>query len=388
MQKRPFGKTGIDVSILGFGCMRLPLTDPGDPASIDYDLASAMLHTGIEGGINYVDTAYPYHSRPGVTAGESEPFLGKALQGGWRDKIYLATKLFARDLKSRAQMDALLDEQLERLQTTHIDFYLIHNLHRNNWPFVRDLGLYDFFEKARAGGKIRHIGFSFHDNYDLFEEILDDYPWEFAQIQYNYLDVEHQAGIKGLKLASGKGVGTAIMEPLRGGFLIKSMPDETRDLLARARPAWSLADWGLRWIWNHPEADLVLSGMSTMEQVQENLAMANSASLLTARDLAAIDEVRAYFRSRVKVGCTSCGYCMPCPSGLTIPKLLGLYNDYYLFDADASRARAKMFYSMTTPKDVRASACVHCGACEEKCPQGIAVSEAMTEIATLYETGK
>ena len=388
MQKRPFGKTGKDVSILGFGCMRLPLIDPGDPASIDFEQAAAMLYKGVEGGINYVDTAYPYHSRPGVVPGASEPFLGKALQGGWRDKAYLATKLFVRNLKSREQMDELLDEQLARLQTTHIDFYLVHNLNKNCWPFVRDLGLYDFLEKARARGKIRHIGFSFHDNYGLFEDIINDYPWEFAQIQYNYLDVEYQAGLKGLRLAANKGIGMAVMEPLRGGFLVKSVPDEARDILARVHPEWSLADWGLRWVWNHPEASVVLSGMSTMEQVEKNLAMVNSVSPLTGGEIAAVDAVRSYFRSRIKAGCTACGYCMPCPSGLTIPKLLELYNDYYLFDTDASRARARMFYSMTTPKGERASACVHCRACEEKCPQGIAVSEAMTAMAALYETEK
>ena len=387
MLKRPFGKTGKDVSILGFGCMRLPLTDPADPASIDYDHASAMLYRGIEGGINYVDTAYPYHSRPGVIAGESEPFLGKALQGGWRDKVYLATKLFSREVRSREQMDVLLDHQLERLQTTHIDFYLIHNLHRNTWPRVRDLGLYDFFEKARASGKIRHVGFSFHDHYDLFEQIVNDYPWEFAQIQYNYLDVNNQAGLKGLNLAAGTGMGVAIMEPLRGGFLVKSMPEEARAILSAVRPEWSLAEWGMRWVWNHPRADVVLSGVSTMEQLEENLALAKSFSPLSPQDVEAVDAVRDLFQKRIRVGCTACGYCMPCPVGLNIPKILSLYNDYYLFDAEASRKRAKMFYGLTTPKEEMASNCIQCGACEEKCPQHIPVSGAMGDIATLFESG-
>jgi predicted aldo/keto reductase-like oxidoreductase len=381
-----FGKTGKQLSRLGFGCMRLPLADPADPGNIDQDLASAMLRKAIDSGVNYVDTAYPYH-RSGMAraAGNGEPAVGEALKGGYREKTNLATKLPCWAVESRGDMDRLLDEQLERLQTSHIDFYLAHNLNRAVWPKMRTLGLFDFLEAAKRDGRILHAGFSFHDNYAMFQDILASYAWEFTQIQYNYLDADFQAGRRGLALAAGRGVPVIVMEPLRGGFLVNHMPDHLKVRLRALRPAWSLAEWGLRWLWSQPEVGLVLSGMSNMEQVEDNLAIANGDADLTEEDSAALDEARAYFMGRIKIGCTGCAYCMPCPSGVNIPQVLSKYNNYFLFETAAGRQSAKANYRMNIGGKTGARNCSHCRACEAKCPQSLPVSDEMTEVAALME---
>jgi predicted aldo/keto reductase-like oxidoreductase len=384
MQKRFLGKTGLELSILGFGCMRLPVTNPGDPTSINYDLATAMLRKAIDQGVNYVDTAWPYHGNDRTKPGESEVLVGRALQGGYREKVQLATKLPTWFLESKKQMNDILDAQLKRLGVAQIDFYLAHNLNDLVWSKVRELGLFQFFDEALKDGRIRRAGFSFHDTYALFEEIMQSYHWDMAQIQYNYLDVDYQAGRRGVQLAHDRGVGLVVMEPLRGGFLIDHMPDEMKKLLAGVRPDWSLADWGLRWIWNQPEVGVVLSGMSAMNQVEENLAIASSAKALSEKELAAVDEVRELFRLRLKVNCTACGYCMPCPEGVSIPKNLGFYNDYYLMDADEVRARTKYFFSAQMADHETFRHCAHCRQCEEKCPQGIDISDRMEAMAEIF----
>ena len=384
MEKRLFGKTGEEVSLLGFGCMRLPLLGK-DPSAIDEETATGMLHAAIAAGVNYVDTAFNYHGNDRMKSGSSELFVGRALRGGYREKVKIATKLPTWAVKSRSDMERIMEAQLERLQTDHLDFYLAHNLNAGVWPAIREMGLLDFLEAAKADGRIRHIGFSFHDRYSLFEEIVGAYAWEFAQIQYNYLDIDYQAGQRGLALAAERGLGIAIMEPLRGGFLINHMTEDFKTMLRQVRPDWSLADWGLRWLWNQPAIHVVLSGASTREQIDENLRIALScrANALTERELQALSTVRDFFLKRIRVHCTGCGYCMPCPEGVNIAKNFIFYNDYGLMDHDETRARARFFYGNMNAEE-KASSCTHCQSCEARCPQNLPISDLMRDVAATF----
>lgn len=264
MPRRILGNSGLEVSQLGFGCMRLPLAGE-NPAEIDVPKATAMIRRAIDAGVNYIDTAYPYHSDDHARPGRSEPVVGRALADGYRERVLVATKLPLWIVETRADMDRILDDQLRRLDTPYLDVYLAHNVNDGVWPKARELGLLSFFTAALKDGRIRHAAFSFHDRYGLFEEVLACYDWSMAQIQYNYLDVDHQAGLRGLRLAAGRGVGVVVMEPLRGGFLVNNLSEPARRILNEARPAWSLAEWALRWVLDHPEAATALSGMSTME---------------------------------------------------------------------------------------------------------------------------
>ncbi len=265
---RKMGKTGEEVSALGFGCMRLPTLQDG---KIDLPEATKMLRFAIDNGVNYVDTAWGYHN------GESEPFVGEALKDGYRERVHLATKLPSWLIKTREDMDHYLDEQLKRLQTDSIDFYLIHALNRRFWKNLKENDLFDFMDKALNQGKIKHIGFSFHDTLEVFKEIVDSYNWEFCQIQYNYVDLKYQAGAEGLRYASKKNMGIVIMEPLRGGRLANRVPPEVADLWKSAPKKRTPAQWALRWLWNDPDIGVVLSGMSNMEQVEENIETAKRA---------------------------------------------------------------------------------------------------------------
>ena len=384
MQKRLFGRTGLELSILGFGCMRLPVLDPKDPSTIDFEKASAMLHRAIEAGVNYVDTAWPYHGTDRVNPGASETFVARALKGGFREKVSLATKLPTWLVETRADLNKYLDLQLKRLETGRIDFYLAHNLNTSVWPRMKELKIREFLAEAVRDGRIGWAGFSFHDDYGLFEEIVTGYDWDFAQIQYNYLDEHYQAGRPGLELAAARGLGVVIMEPLRGGFLIRYMPEDMRKILAGVRPDWSLADWALRWLWNQPQVGVVLSGMTEMPQVTENLAIAATAGPLSEKESAALDLVKELFKKRIKAACTACGYCLPCPQGVAIPKVLGHYNDYYLLDAEEVRARAQFVFGAQMAPFEYPQNCAGCRECEEKCPQGLSISEIMAEAAKLF----
>ena len=385
MKQRILGKTGESVSILGFGCMRLPIAGP-DPSCIDEDLAIAMIRTAVDRGVNYVDTAWPYHGAKGFAdPGASEPLVGKALAGAYRDKAKVATKLPTWLVRTRADMNRFLDLQLKRLQRSCIDFYLAHTLNARFWEAMKQADLAGFFDEARKDGRIKHVGFSFHDRFAVFQDIVEGYSWDFAQIQYNYLDQNYQAGAEGMKLAAQKGLGLVIMEPLRGGFLVKNVPDALRARLAGVRPAWSLADWALRWLWNQPEISVVLSGMSTMEHVEENLNIASVDELFTQADESAVAFVRDAFLSRIKVGCTGCGYCLPCPEGVNIPRNFTLYNDYFLSDDEKTRGHIKYVYGnlILVPGEM-ADRCQRCGQCEEKCPQQLPVGEEMMKVADLF----
>lgn len=366
---------GVDreLSILGFGCMRLPVKSDGH---VNEPLAIRMIRHAIDHGVNYIDTAYPYHN------GESETVVGKALKDGYREKVSLATKLPSWLIESREDMDKYLNEQLQKLQTDHIDFYLVHSLVKNTWDKVEGLGVKDFLDSAMADGRIRYPGFSFHDDLKTFKRITDAYGWKFCQIQYNYMDEHYQAGTPGLRYAAKKGLGVIVMEPLRGGVLAKQVPAAV-DVWDASGIKRSPAEWGLRWAWEHPEVTVVLSGMSDMAQVVENLQSAENGlpGSLSKKEMALYCKVRKLFRSRVKVKCSGCGYCMPCPNGVDIPCCFEMYNSAYMYE-DAEYA--KQVYGFATRGGSEASKCQECGKCEELCPQSIPIPEKLIEVKELF----
>jgi len=375
VQYRPFGKLDWQVSALGFGAMRLPTNENDE---IDETQARQMLYYAIEHGVNYVDTAYPYHH------GTSETFLGRALQGGYRQKVKLATKLPSWEIHTAADFDKFLNLQLQRLQTDYVDFYLLHALNKNNWPKLRDLGVLEWAEKAIAAGRFRYLGFSFHDDYETFQQIVDAYDWTMCQIQYNYMDVENQAGMRGLQYAASKGMAIVIMEPLLGGKLVDP-PAAVQAIWNRAPIQRSAVGWALHWLWNQPEVSVVLSGMSTLAQVEENVALAEASGVarLTSEELALYDEVRQAYHALTAIPCTACGYCMPCPQGVDIPANFANYNQAIMYDkAEAARGQYRWWkYAYEVQHnfdhDIRAAQCIQCGECETKCPQNIPISQWM-----------
>jgi uncharacterized protein len=379
MLYRKFGKTNEMVSILGFGCMRLPLIPGGDATQIDEEQSIKLVRYAIDQGVNYIDTAYPYHGTGMGSGGQSEPFVAKALKNGYREKVKLATKLPSWLIKTREDMDHYLNEQLKRLDTDYIDFYLVHSLNAAVWPKLKELGINEFLDQAIKDGRIKHAGFSFHDKADLFKEIVDYYDWSFCQIQYNYLDENFQAGTEGLEYAAKKGLGITIMEPLRGGKLAGNLPEAARDVFGQADIKRTPADWALRWVWDHPEVSVVLSGMNTMDQVTENLKTASEAeaSSLTGKETEIIDRVKAIYKERIKVNCTACSYCMPCPKGVNIPGCFAAYNNYHIFGE-------KDGYAWVAPAQ-RASNCVECGKCETHCPQGIQIRQELKNVRAVFE---
>ena len=380
MLYRRFGKTNEMVSILGFGCMRLPLLPGGDASKIDEKLAIKLVRHAIDGGVNYIDTAYPYHGTGMAKGGQSEPFVAKALKDGYREKVKIATKLPSWLIKTREDMDRYLNEQLERLETDCIDFYLVHTLNSKLWPILKEAGIAEFLDQAIKDGRIKHAGFSFHDKHNLFTEIVDYYDWSFCQIQYNYLDEDFQAGTEGLEYAAQKGLGMTIMEPLKGGKLAGKLPEAAQNAFEQTEVKRTAADWALRWVWNHPEVSIVLSGMNTMDQVTENLKSASDAEVnsLTVQEVSAIDQVKAIFKERIKVNCTACGYCMPCPEGVDIPTCFAMYNNYHMFGKEEA-------YNIWLTAKQKAASCVECGLCETHCPQGILIRQELKKVTAVFE---
>jgi len=383
MLYREAGKTGQKLSILGFGAMRLP-TLGGKAHRIDEPQAQAMLDYALRHGVNYFDTAYVYHSEIPFQAGMSEVFLGRALKPH-RQRVHLATKLPSWFVKSRADMDRFLDEQLARLQTDHIDFYLLHSLNADTWKNLHRLDVTAFLDAALADGRIKFAGFSFHDEAPLFQEILEAYDWAFCQVQYNYMDEQFQAGSQGLELAAARGVAVIVMEPLRGGSLVNRLPPDVQALWQRANR--TPVEGALRFVWNRPEVSVVLSGMSSMEQVIENvrLAEAGRPHSLSSKDLALIAEVRAIYQARTRVRCTNCGYCLPCPSGVAIPINFQQLNNLSMYGA---RDTANFFYYHILAADQRASHCEDCGQCEDLCPQKIPIRAMLQEVVKELEPAR
>jgi predicted aldo/keto reductase-like oxidoreductase len=367
MRYRDFGRLDWKPSALGFGAMRLPTID-GDPGRIDEPEATRMVRYAIDHGVNYVDTAYPYHQE------NSEPFLGRALGDGYRERIKLATKLPSWMVKASEDFDRYLNEQLQRLRTEQIDFYLLHALNAQNWANVRDLGVLSCAESAMADGRIGHLGFSFHDTLEVFKEIVDATDlWLFCQIQYNYMDIENQAGTEGLRYAADKGLAVVIMEPLRGGLLAGKVPPVVQEVWDAAPRRRTPADWALQWVWNHSEVSVVLSGMSTMEQVEQNVASASESGpgTLTEEGLDIVSRVRDKYRGLAPILCTSCQYCQPCPSGVNIPRIFEVYNDAVMYGDEQAGREAYQWVE----EERRAELCVECGECVEKCPQHIDIPD-------------
>jgi hypothetical protein len=350
--------------------MRFPLIDEHDPTTINETEATKMLHYAIDNGVNYLDTAYSYHRQM------SEQFVGTALKGGYREKIYLATKLPVWLVGSKQDSQKYFDEQLNRLQTDTIDMYQLHSLGKNDWQTGQACDILGFLDKIRAAGKIRFAGFSFHDELPLFKKIVDAYPWTFCLIHLNYVDDDFQAGIEGLQYAYKKGLAVVIMEPLRGGKLAHHVPTEVIDIIKKSGYEQTPAAFALRWLYNRPEVSCVLSGMSSMDQVRENIRFAahDYVGTLNAQELALYAQARDFYRSKTIVNCTQCGYCMPCSQGVPIPFILELYNDASMYDALQESQRS---YRVFIKPEHRADHCTACGECEEKCPQKIPIAECL-----------
>lgn len=360
---------GEQISQLGYGCMRF--SRKGN--SIDYEKAEKEVLLAIEKGVNYFDTAYVY---PG-----SEECLGRILDTNQcRDKVLIATKLPQYIIRSSAAIDKTFREELSRLRTDRIDYYLMHMFtDYAEWEHLKILGIEEWIQKRKAEGSIRNIGFSYHGDTEMFLKILDAYDWDFCQIQYNYLDEHTQAGAAGLRAAAKKGIPVMIMEPLRGGKLV-NLPDKAKQALASDSKGYTPAELGLRWLWNQPEVTCVLSGMNSQDMVEENIRIASDAAPgdLTKEDLEIVEKIKKIIREREKVGCTGCRYCMPCPKGVDIPGNFYYYNLMYM--EKKSSARFEFAQSMGMRKEPGfASQCIQCGKCEQHCPQHIQIREKLKE---------
>lgn len=370
MQFRKIGpRVPESVSALGFGCMRFPTL--GEPDKIDTDQATRMIHRAIDRGVNYFDTAWPYHK------GASEPFLGDVLAHGLRSEVLVATKMPMWAVNEADDLDKYLSLQLERLQTDHIDFYLLHSLNKDFWERVQRTKALEWGERQKAQGRIRYFGFSFHDELPLFKKIIDAHEWDFCQIQYNYMNETFQAGSDGLRYAASRDVGVVVMEPLLGGSLA-DQPDALGRIWAQADSERSSAEWALQWLWDKPEVGTVLSGMSTLEQVEENTAAAERSrvGVLTVNDRVLFNEAKNAYGERRPVPCTKCRYCMPCPNGVDIPRNFDAYNVSAMYD---NWGHGRWVYNHAIPEEARADACIACGECVPKCPQGIEIIDALAE---------
>jgi len=380
MQYRKFGKLDWDVSALGFGAMRLP-TRP--LRGVDTEEAIRIMRRGFDLGINYVDTAWPYHM------GESEKVVGMALKDGYRDKVRVTTKLPLYLVRKPEDVDRFLTQQLERLQMEYVDMYLFHSMNALFWERVKRLKMLEQMEQAKRQGRIRHIGFSFHDTYPVFKDIVDAYDWDMVQIQYNYMDTAAQATTAGLEYAHSKGMAVVIMEPLRGGQLANP-PAEAQALMDAAPVNRTPVDWALQFLWNRPEVSLVLSGMGTQQMVEENCASADASGIgsLTAAEEQTLEAIAEIYRSKILVPCTMCEYCMPCPYGVNIPKNFAILNSMHASEGP-TRIQVRLGYGKLTGRKRKvdkqhpngnASICVQCGVCVEKCPQSIQIPEELKKV--------
>lgn len=372
MEYRAVKSTGDQISILGYGGMRFPTVG----GRIDEEKATKQLHRAIDAGLNYIDTAYFYHG------GQSEVFIGKALAGGYRDRVRIATKLPPWLITVPEDMAVIFNEQLRRLQTDFVDYYLLHALNRESWEKFLGLGVLDFLTELKSSGRIKHVGFSFHGDRENFREIIDAYPWDFTQIQYNILDEYNQAGKEGLEYAASKDIAVFVMEPLRGGSLVNKLPEKVVEIYKAHEPTWTPAEWALKWIWSHEGVTMVLSGMTEDQHLEDNLRFAASLKSggLSDANLAAVAEVKRTYLSLQKVPCTGCQYCLPCPFGVDIPRCFDLYNSKYLLEQ-----KVGTFYWMQmggmNGKPSYASLCRRCGVCVPKCPQSIDIPNRLSEVA-------
>lgn len=369
-------KYGNKLSILGYGCMRFTQT----PLGVDMKKTEKEILAAVESGINYFDTAYIY---PG-----SESALGEIVEkNNLRDKIHIATKLPHYMLKKHEDFDKFFNEELKRLRTDYVDYYLMHMLTDViTWQRLIDMGLLEWLEEKKKSGVIRQLGFSYHGNSDMFCNLLDAYDWDFCMIQYNYLDETSQAGINGLKYANAKGIPVMIMEPLRGGKLANKMPAGAVKIFNKYPVKRSPAEWAFRWLWNQSEVTVVLSGMNSMEMLNENVRVASEvkAGEFTENEAALFKEVIAEINKKTKIGCTGCRYCMPCPKGVDIPGIFAAYNRRY----SDSRLQGLIEYAMCTSirnKYTGAANCINCGKCEQHCPQAIEIRKELATAKKAFE---
>lgn len=377
MQYRKFGKCDFKVSALGFGCMRLPVIG-NDNNVINESESIELIRYAIDEGVNYIDTAYPYHG------GSSEYLVGKALKDGYRERVKLATKMPVWLIEQYSDFDKYLNEQLHKLQTDHIDMYLLHALSKDRIEKLEKIGVYKFLDEALKDGRIKYAGFSFHDDLSTFKRIVDSYNWTFCQIQYNYLDENYQAGTEGLKYASQKGLAVVIMEPLKGGKLAVNVPHNVADVFKDYGSDKTPADWALRWVWNHPEVTLLLSGMNSMEQIKQNILSAEEAlpHSMTDEEVSVITKASDEFKKLIKVDCTGCEYCLPCPMGVNIPENFKLYNAVYMYNDMQASAKS---YKALNEKE-KAASCAQCGKCEKACPQHLSIRKYLKEVNALLNS--
>lgn len=361
MEKRTWNNCGVETSLLGFGCMRFPTLENGQ---IDEKRTERMLDEAMAAGVNYYDTAYPYHG------GESERVVGRLMKKYDRSSFYLATKLPVWLVKTKEDVTRYFEEQLSKLQTDYIDFYLLHALGKDRWADVKKIGILDVLEEYQRQGRIKHLGFSFHDGYEVFEEILRYRKWDFCQIQYNYMDTEEQAGDRGYALTEELGVPLVIMEPVKGGSLAK-LPEEVEKTYRALKPDASTASFALRWVGSHPNVKVVLSGMSSEEQVRDNLHTFTEFEPLSEEEQACIKEAVKTLRARVQNGCTGCRYCMPCPFGVNIPGTFRFWNTYHMYQ----NYWAVNWGWENMKAEEKPEACKKCGKCEQACPQKISIRE-------------
>lgn len=376
MQYRKIGKTGIETSILALGCMRLPVID-GDMGKIDKEKATELVRYAIDHGVTYIDTAYPYHQKG------SEAFLGEALKDGYRERVTLVTKAPVWLFETHDDFEKYLDEQLANLQTDHVDIYLLHAMGKERWETCKKIDVFSAIEAAKAKGKIKNIGFSFHDDLETFKTIASAYPWDICMIQFNYMDVEEQAGIEGVRFAESIGLPMAVMEPLKGGMLARA-PKEVQAVWDTYPETMSAPEWALRFVANFENVKVILSGMSTLEQLKENLSISDrmKPNALDDKALETITAARKAYLEKVQVPCTGCKYCVPCPQGVEIPSVFTLFNRAHMYDAVES---SKKQYQSGFAKSGGASTCVACGLCETKCPQKIDIIQSLKRAAALFE---
>lgn len=379
MQNRLIKKTGDEISPLGFGAMRLPLKN----GKINRELAKKQIYHAIDKGVNFIDTAYLY--------GDSEKFLGEILQGEYKDKVMISTKLPSIHIKKYEDMEKALDEQLDRLKRDCIDYYLIHSVDLKAMNRLLKKDLIKFLNKAKKEGKVRHVGFSYHGPREEFEIVLDGYDWDVVMVQYNYFDENVQASMEGIEYAASKGIGVFVMEPLKGGILAGKMPAEAEKIFRDANPDKSNAEWALQWVLNNRNVTCVFSGMNSIEQIDENIAIAEKTTpmSMTFEELETIELVKRVLRNSLKINCSTCGYCMPCPQGVNIPECLKIYNEKYLFEHKGLFNESLIDYfqyvSGIMGKPANAGLCNGCGKCLRKCPQKLDIVSELNTVKKEFE---
>lgn len=377
MEYRIFDKSGEKISLLGFGTMRLPVIG-GDPKQVDFEQVISMIRRSIDGGVNYVDTAYVYHG------GNSERAVGMALRDGYREKVFIADKMTVTSVKEPDDVKTIFEEQLQRLETDVIDFYLLHNVNSRSWSRFLQLGIIPFLEEKKAEGKIRYLGFSYHDEFEFFKQVVNYRSWDFCQLQFNYMDTQIQAGLKGLHYAKEKGLQVIVMEPLKGGKLTTKVPENVLKIFEEAPVKGTPAEWAMRYVADQPEVLTILSGMSNMEQVEDNLRILAEAKPrnLSNEERKIIADAADEYRKLFKAPCTECHYCMPCPHGVHISLVMRYYNDWFSFGKSPQTLSE---YGLRVPAGKRAADCIACDTCIEKCPQKLPISDIMAEAKEIFK---